>query len=380
MADARSPAPPPAQRTLLSWSLVIAFAAMGWMQTSSLLAFQPLGVDFLPLWTASRLGAAHAYDVRLVTDQQAWLMGHLVWARPFVNPPTTLLVLAPLSALPFWPALWAWNGAGLAALLAATAKLAGHGRAAALALGALAPPVVLALLVGQSVLLTAGLAALAIAWLEPRPRLAGALIAVAAAIKPQALLVAPVALVACGAWEAFASAAVCGLALAALSVLVFGWQRWAEWLSILPAFQAEIAAAPGMMRGVIAPTELAREFGLSGAAVLALRMLCGLAGALLTWNVFRRSADPALRAAAVLCGGLLASPYALHYDASVLIPAAAARAAADAPESRAWLTRLLALLAAALAVRPYLGAPLLVAFAALTLIEIVPTPPVGRRS
>jgi hypothetical protein len=277
--------------------------------------------------------------------------------------------------LPFWPAFWAWNGVGLAALLAGVWKLADRaGRPVALALAAVSPPVVLALAVGQSVLLAGGLALLGVAWLKPRPRLAGALLAAAVAIKPQALLLAPVALVACGAWEALASAAIVGLAIAALATAVFGWQRWMEWLSILPAFQDEIAAVPGMMRGVIAPTELAGELGLTGAAALALRAVVGLGGAALAWLAFRRSAEPALRAAALLCAGLLASPYALHYDASLLAAPAAVRASADAPDTRAWLFRLVAFLAAALCTRPYIGAPLVLVFAALTLFEITSTP------
>ena len=128
------------------------------------------------------------------------------------------------------------------------------------------------------------------------------------------------------------------------------------------------------MRGVIAPTELANELNLTGPVALALRAVIGLAGAALAWFAFRRTADPALRAAALLCTGLLASPYALHYDASLLTAPAAARAAAGAPDTRAWLLRLVAFIAAAMCSRPYLGAPLVLAFAALTLFEIVRPP------
>jgi hypothetical protein len=39
--------------------------------------------------------------------------------------------------------------------------------------------------------------------------------------------------------------------------------------------------------------------------------------------VFRRSSDPARRIAALLGGGLFVTPYAMHYDAALLAPAAA---------------------------------------------------------
>ena len=83
----------------------------------------------------------------------------------------------------------------------------------------------LADLVGQSVLLVAGLTVLAVIELEHRPRLAGVLFALAAAIKPQAVLLAPIGLLAGGAFEALVSAAVVK-AFGRPEPTCFGWARW----------------------------------------------------------------------------------------------------------------------------------------------------------
>jgi hypothetical protein len=356
------------------WGVVAAFAAMGAVETVRLLAFQPMGVDFLPLWTAARLPPREAYDFAAVTHAQAWLLPNLAWPRPFAYPPTTLIALAPLGLAPYWVALGLWLAIGLAALLWGTARLTPGRPWLALGLTALAPPVVLAVLVGQTVLLVGGLAALAMVWLEPRPRLAGALLAICAVLKPQAMVLAPVALIAMGAWEAALAALVTGAGLIGASLILFGPARWAEWIAVLPAFQAEIAAVPGMMAGVITPAGLANGLGLAGPAALALRAVLGLGAAILVWITFARRADASLRAAALLCAGLIVTPYAMHYDASLLVPAAAARAAGDATGTD-WLLRLIALLAVSQATAPYVGSLAVLVFAALIAVAVLEPSP-----
>src|SRR5581483_1933596 len=234
------------------------------------------------------------------------------------------------------------------------------------ALCLVSPPTVLAALVGQTAPLVGALATFGVLGLERRPRLAGALIGLAAVLKPQALLVAPAALVAAGAFEALASAAVVGVALALAATAVFGPALWGAWLAGLPAFQAEIAAVPGMMAGVIAPAGLAHELGLTGAAALGLRLALGSAALALVWIAFRHKAPPTLKAAALLVGGLLVTPYAMHYDGSLLMPVAAARAT----DETVGLVPLIALLAAGALTTAHLGGAALVLFALLIAFQL----------
>jgi hypothetical protein len=373
--DALKPEAPEAglPKVRILWALAIALAALAAGQTWALVKFQPLGIDFLPLWTAGRMAwsdPGHLYDFAAVTHAQGWLLPNFRWMRPYAYPPTALLVLAPFGALPFWPALALWTALSFGVFLTAGARLAKRSRGLALALMILSPPVVLAALAGQTVVLAAGLAALALADLERRPRLAGVLIALAAALKPQAALLAPVALLACGALETLAVAALAGAALAAISVLCFGFARWPEWLASLGPFQAVVESIPHLMPGVITPYGAAHELGLAGAAATLWRAGFGLFGLALVWRVFAKTRDPATRLAALGAGSLLAAPYAMHYDGALLaIPAVILALRLDRP---GWLRRMLALCAICEVTTPDLGLAAVTMFAVLACWELRP--------
>jgi hypothetical protein len=350
------------------WGLALALAASGAPQVWTLINFQPLGIDFLPLWTAGRMAWTHperVYDFAAVSHAQAWLLPHLKWPRPYAYPPTTLLLLATFGRLPFWPALAAWLALGLGVFLYAGARLAQHRRGLVLVLMVLCPAALLAQLVGQSVLLAAGLSVLAVLDIQHRPRLSGTLFALAAAIKPQAVLLAPIGLLAGGAFEALASAAVVEAGLIGLSVLCFGPARWSEWLGSFSAFQSVIDSAPGLVAGVIAPAGAAHTLGLAGPIATLWRAAFALIGAGLVWRAFQRPNLAQVRIAALAAGSLLAAPYAMHYDGALLVPAAVTMAV-DGLEAGGWIIRLLALCAVCEVTTPGVGLLAILAFAVLS--------------
>lgn len=358
-------------RVRIHWMLLVVLGVLAAGQIWTLMRFQPPGLDFLPLWTAGHMAWTdphRIYDFAAVTRAQGWLLPDFPWMRPYAYPPTALLVLAPLGALPFWTALSVWTGASFAVFAAAGARLARGATPLALGLMVLSPAVVLAALAGQAVVMAVGLITLAIPLLERRPRLAGALFALAAALKPQAALLAPVALVACGAFDALAVAAIVGLALVGASVALFGFARWPEWLASLGPFQAVIERVPVFQLGLVTPSALGRTIGLTGAALTAWIAAFAIGGAVVVWRGFSRQGDLAhdaapSRAAALAVGGLLATPYALSYDGTLLVPAAAALLlGADARRSS---TRLAAFCAACLVTVPGLGFAAVAAFGLL---------------
>jgi hypothetical protein len=348
------------------WGLAILLAVLGLAQAWALLRFQPAGLDFLPLWTAGRMAwSGHVYDFAAITHAQAWLLPNFPWPRPYAYPPTTLLLLAPLGALPFWPALGLWMALGFGVFLYAGTRLAPGRRALVVALLLLSPSVVLAAVVDQAVVLVGGLTVLAMVDLDGRPRRAGVWLALAAVIKPQAVLLAPLALVAGGAFEALVSTAVVVAALVGLSVAVFGFPLWTQWLASLPGFQKAIESVPNLMAGVITPLGAANLLGLAGPAAIAWRAAFALLGAGLAWTTFARRADPATRLAALAAGSLLIAPYAMAYDGAMLVPAAVAIALGRL-ETRGWAIGFLGLAAVCEVTTPDLG---LVAVAAFALIS-----------
>lgn len=280
---------------------VLAFLALDVVLLFAVMANQPLGVDFMPLWTGARIDPARLYDFAFVTDQQTWIRASA--PRPFVYPPSALLLFKPLALLPFWPA-YATLIAGTGALFAwAGARLGADWRLLMLPLA-----VVLVALAGQVTFLIAGLVTAALA-LRDRPLLCGVLFGLAGAVKPQMLVLLPLALMIEGNWRAFwatgATAAACG----AVSLL-FG-ASWSEWLAALPRFSALIAENPSLLAATLSP------YARWGAGSYLFTLPLALAA---LWFAFR-SGGPPQRVLALLGGALLLSPYAMNYEIALLVPA-----------------------------------------------------------
>jgi hypothetical protein len=316
-------------RRLILFSLVACIGAIGVAEFFAVRAFQPLGVDYLPLWTGARSVHAepHAlYDFDRITALQAWRLDEWLARigprlRPFVYPPSALLVLAPVSLASFQASYLVWIAATLGLMLTAAALLERRSGLQMAVLAGCATPCFTCAYVGQSTFLVAGLVALAAPQLRSRPAWAGALLAAAALVKPTLLLLAPVALIANRQPRALASALIVGLAGAGATALLFGPALWLDWLAALPRFQTLADATLGA--STVSISAEAATLGLQGPALLALRAVVLVAGAALVWRAFSRSEDLVVRLAALCGAGLICAPYALRYDVVMLVPAVA---------------------------------------------------------
>jgi len=249
--------------------------------------------DFYVFWTAAQHWQA-PYDPAIIAKLEASI--HLGGVWPFAYPPTFLLAVWPFAQLPLTIAYPLWTGFGCGAFVYAASHLIRPAYATALL--AICPLIFEGAELGQTSLLVG--AAMIGAWLlrDHRPIVAGVLLGIAACIKPQALVLAPI--VFWGRWRMLSAMMLTGVALVAVS-LVFGWQRWAEWPHALAAFHTLV---PGTDR--INPSALieapwwAAAVGLLGLYVaLTSRDLVGL-----------------------VVGGLCLTPYAHGYDLAALTPLA----------------------------------------------------------
>jgi hypothetical protein len=283
-------------------AFTIAFLYRDVRAVQTLTASQPLGVDFAALWAGARVDPSRLYDFASVTAEQAWL--HTVNVRPFVYPPSALLFLKPFGLLPFPVAYGLFTAASAAFFLWAAHRIGARSMILLLA----ATPLILVAVAGQTTFLIGGLVMTALS-VRRRPWLAGALFAVTGMIKPQMLVLLPLALAVEGDWRTFRAtgvvAALIGLASLALGV------SWFAWFEALTRFSDLIARDQSLLDTTMTPTLWL------GPASYLITIPIALAGVCLAF----RSDSVGERVLALLGGALLVSPYAMNYSIAVLVPA-----------------------------------------------------------
>ncbi|MDQ2079923.1 glycosyltransferase family 87 protein [Xanthobacteraceae bacterium Astr-EGSB] len=316
---------------------------------------RPLGTDFTSFWSAGRMviegRAAAAYDWAAHNAVQ-WQTHHTDGYFPFSYPPLLFLVMAPIAMLAYVPALVVWQSLSLAAALAAVRAILPEKHFMLLALGF--PGVLVCLGHGQTGFLTAALFAGGLVALARHEIVAGLLFGLMA-YKPQFGLVIPFALAAGGHWRAFAAAAVTVVSTVALTLLLWGPSVWQAFWTALPQTGAvvleahhfeKLQSAFACVRLWGGPVWLA--YG--GQAVVAAGVV---AATVMAW---RAEVPIRLKAALLLTGAMLATPYVVDYD-FVLLGMAAAFFAAHCVErgflpwektllAAAWLVPLVARTAA----------------------------------
>jgi hypothetical protein len=241
--------------------------------------------------------------------------------RPFVYPPSYLLMVLPFGALPFLPSYIGFQAVGAALLGTALWFGADSPARRGLVIGGalLGPAAAIDVALGQNAFLTAALLVAGMRLLPSRPALGGLVLGVLT-VKPQFWLLVPVALLAARQWRALAWSVVAGLMLAAISVLMLGFEPWREWLDLALGSYGTPGGEwveYGRMWGVSVYACLASA-GLAAAAANIGQILATIIGGVLTYAAFCR--DGALdRKIAVLLGAtMLAAPHASMGDLVLL--------------------------------------------------------------
>jgi len=332
----------PSLRHVALLATFVVFVLIDLQLTTLALRAQPLGIDFMALWAGARMALDHPgeiYDFVAVTQAQQDLLGVGSKLRPFIYPPSAALVFAPFGLLDYWAAYAGFMLLSGALYIHAAWRLSG--RLGALVLLAAAPVVVLCALTGQLSFLIGGLVASALV-VRDRPVLCGVLLGVAAAIKPQLLLLFPLALALEGRWRVLAAAVTAGAALCLASLPLVGLSAWTDWLAALPRFGRLVTDDPSLMVNVMTPVGALHRWQVTGPLLVVAQAACVLAGAAVVGWTFTRKTSPALRLTALIGGALLITPYAMTYELAVIAPAVAALAT-DVDDDH-WPYSLLALL------------------------------------
>lgn len=314
-----------AQRVRVYPRIVVAvylLAGIGWLATIDGLVDlrgKPLGYDFITFWSAAKLalaGAAEAvYDLQRLFAMQQQAVPDLTNPYAWHYPPTFLLMVLPLAALPYLWACVAWVAASLPLFLVTLRGLTRHPAALWLALAF--PGTFINLFHGQNGFLTCALMGGALLLLDRRPLLAGVLFGLMS-YKPQFGLLIPLALLATGRWTAFAAAAAAALALAAASFAAFGAEPWRAFLDNGPFLR--LVLEQGHLPWFKMPTTFAaaRMLGVPVSLSYALQAAVALAVVVVVLRLWRSHADQSLKSAGLVVGALMVSPYGFDYDLVLL--------------------------------------------------------------
>jgi len=280
---------------------------------------KPIGTDFVAFWTAGALvaqgKAAAVYDVPALHAAERKTVGAEIDAFPFAYPPSLLLVLPALAALPYLVALPLWLLITFVPFVAIVRRAAPH--PATLWLILALPAGYLNVLHGQAGFLVAALMGGALLLLERRPVLAGVLLGILT-FKPQLGFLVPIALIAGGRWRAVATAIATAVVVMGASYAVFGAETWRAFLAGAQAARVHLETGElpwDKMHTVFAG---ARLIGIGVVGAYALQAAVTLAVAVMVWRAWRQPADPALRSALLVAGAVLAAPYGFEYDLVLL--------------------------------------------------------------
>jgi hypothetical protein len=266
----------------------------------------PFYPDFAAAWHITVLALKHpelTYDLTSRTPLGTW---------PY--PPTALVVLIPFAMLSFPVAYLTWVIGSLTLFLGFSVSLFDRFKAFGIALLILAPPVWTVTLFGQHTLLIGALVLAALLIMPERKLLAGAMLGMAATMKPQTVVMVPVALLAIREWRVIASAITTAIVTSVITTIIFGFNIWSAWIGVFPEFFSEQAAMhqPQISLWPI----ISRSF--------AILLFMILVACLIVWITFRATDRAEHRLVALVGGAWLVSPYVPVYELTMIAPAVVA--------------------------------------------------------
>jgi arabinofuranan 3-O-arabinosyltransferase len=287
---------------------------------------QAIGTDFVNVWAGGRQvldgNPAAAYDVVIHKGAEVAALGHPFHGEfPWNYPPSFLFVAALLGLIPYIQALAAWVFLTFPLYVTTIRGIIGDRIGILLAFGF--PGILSNAMVGQNGYVTAALFGGALMFMERRPLLAGCLVGLLS-FKPHLGILFPIVLIAGGHWRVIGAATIVVLLLFAASCLAFGVGTWEAFVQALP-----VVSQTTLGEGSADWAKLQSLFGLvrmiGGSEVLAWTLQTMLAAGVVIQLIamWRSKISCDLKAAALVTGTLLCTPYLFIYDLVVLAVAMA---------------------------------------------------------
>jgi len=310
---------------LMGWKVFVSLPSMG--ETWPILPNgYPRCIDFGFFWLSGKLAVAG--DTSRIFDFPAWSAIQASFFNPgscpnfnrFFYPPTLLFLTYPLGLMPYVVALGAWIVASFGLYQAAVYAIIP--RRAALIVAATPVFVMLSnVLMGHNGFFSAALIGLALLFTERRPMLSGIFLGMLT-YKPHFGLLFPIGLLASRNWRAIGSAVLLTAVLAILAWMAFGYEGWAEFINAFTERGSDLGPAQGVHPRLQSIFGIFYWTGVSLWVAWSAQLAVSVLTALGIWMLWANPISFNLKAAALCAGILLASPYALFYDLSILCIAA----------------------------------------------------------
>jgi hypothetical protein len=312
--------------TIAGLTLALAFAVVlagAWLDGHWLYDAQgrPIANDFVNVFAAGKLTlegqAASAYEWTIHKAAEVRAVGYDFGSYyGWHYPPTFLFAAVTLSLLPYTAAALVWLAATLPLYAASIRDITGDRAGWLLALGF--PAALWNVTAGQNGFLTAALIGGTLLFVERRPVLAGALLGLLT-YKPHFGLLFPFALIAGGHWRVLVAAAVTALVMIAASLAVFGTEAWIAFVHWMPVTSRVVLGEGGAdwdrLQSLFG---LVRAHGGGETLAWSAQVIVALAALAAVCALWRSRVSYELKAAALGCGALLATPYLYMYDLVVL--------------------------------------------------------------
>lgn len=294
-----------------------------WQHSSALLnaGGAVMGRDFVAVWSAAGLALAHhpaaPYDYRLLGAAEQQTIGAVVpFFVAWYYPPSFLLLVTPLAALPYLAALGLWLGAPLLALARLAQKLGRHPLAGAAVV--LFPGTAQCLISGQNGILSALLLTLGLVNLERRPVAAGLCFGILG-YKPQMAVAVLAALLFGRYWRSLATALGVIFILALSSLAIFGIEPWLAFVKGLHSARVALETGQVPWERMATVFAAARLAGASVDLAYGLQTSVTVAVLAVIFWAWRQRGPLAWRAALLAVAIPLTTPYAYDYDLVLLL-------------------------------------------------------------
>jgi Glycosyltransferase family 87 len=266
----------------------------------------PFYRDFFDFWRLTVIALNHpelAYDPASITG-----------VGPFAYPPTALLIFTPFALMPFPIAYSLWVLGWLTPYLFFATYLFDRLKLMGIALLILASPVWTVALLGQTTLPLGASVLIALFMMPKRKFLAGAMFGIAAMIKPQTVVMVPLALLVTREWRIIASATTFVIVGGIIATLKFGLDIWFDWFGALPRFLAEQLKINQVQISL---------WPLASRSFLTL-VIFVLVACFIVWTTFRTTDRVDHRLVSLIGSAWLISPYVPNYELAMTAPAVVA--------------------------------------------------------